>query len=129
VKQAVNSTEMATIDRLWQTGDKIDVSFAMPIQLLDGGKSYPGHVAIKRGPQVLAFDQALNKIDASKVSIATASVQLKEAESALSQGWIGTQAYQVDAMEDGAPTKIVLVPYCDAGQSGGVVTTWLRRQE
>jgi DUF1680 family protein len=129
VKHAVHSTEMATIDRIWKTGDKIDVSFAMPTQLLDGGKSYPGHVALKRGPQVLAFDQALNKIDASKVSIATASVQLKEAEGALSQGWIGTQAYQVDAMEDGAPTKIVLVPYCDAGQSGGVVTTWLRRQE
>ncbi|MEI6177237.1 MAG: hypothetical protein WCS43_10120, partial [Verrucomicrobiota bacterium] len=128
VKHAVDSTEMATIDRLWKTGDKIDVSFAIPIQLLDGGKSYPGKVAIKRGPQVLAFDQALNAIDAAKVSIVTSSVQLKDVEGALPQDWIGGKAYQLDAMADGVPTKIVLVPYCDASQSGGVVTTWLRRQ-
>ena len=119
---------MATIDRLWQTGDRIDVSFVMPITILDGGKSYPGQVAIKRGPQVLAFDQALNTVDAAKVSIVTASVQLKEVGGALPQDWIGGQAYQLDVMADGTPTKIVLVPYCDAGQSGGVVTTWLRRQ-
>ena len=125
----VHSTEMATIDRLWQTGDKIDVSFAMPTTILDGGKSYPGQVAIKRGPQVLAFDQALNTVDAAKVSIVTASIQLNEVEGALPQDWIGGQAYQLDAMADGTPTKIVLVPYCDASQSGGVVTTWLKKRE
>ena len=118
----------ATIERLWKTGDKIDLSFAMPIRILDGGKSYPGQVALKRGPQVLAFDRSLNTVDAAKVSISSASVQLKEVAGELPQGWIGSQAYHVDAMAEGTPTKIVLVPYCDASQSGGEVTTWLRRQ-
>jgi len=128
VKQTVSRTEMATIDRLWKTGDKIDLSFAMPTRILDGGKSYPGQVALKRGPQVLAFDRSLNTVDAAKVSISSASVQLKEVAGELPQGWIGSQAYHVDAMAEGTPTKIVLVPYCDASQSGGEVTTWLRRQ-
>jgi len=128
VKQAVNSPAMVTIDRLWKTSDKIDVSFTMPVTILDGGKSYPGQVAIKRGPQVLAFDQALNTVDAAKVSIASVPVELKEVEGALPKDWIGGQAYQLDAIADGAPTKIVLVPFCDASQGGGVVTTWLRRQ-
>jgi len=128
VKQKVNSAEMATIDRLWKKGDKVDVSFSMPVKILDGGKSYPGHIALKRGPQVLAFDQALNKIDAARVSLSAESVQMKEVEGVLPQGWVGTQAYQMDAMADGAPTKIVLVPYSDASQSGGVVTTWLEKK-
>jgi DUF1680 family protein len=127
VKQTVNSTEMAAIDRLWKNGDKVDVSFSMPVKILDGGKSYPGQVALKRGPQVLAFDQSLNKTDAAKVSISAESVQLKEVEGVLPQGWIGTQAYQIDAMANGAPVKIILVPFCDASQSGGVVSTWLNK--
>ena len=43
-------------------------------------------------------------------------------------GWLDRQVYQVDAVADGVPTKIVLLPYCDASQSGGVVTTWLKKQ-
>jgi len=129
VPQVVPATAMATLDRLWKAGDKIDVSFAMPTRILDGGKSYPGHVALKRGPQVLVFDQALNTVDAAKVSLPKAAVQLKDAGGTLPQGWIGSQSYQVDAVVDGAPTKIVLVPYCDAGQSGAAVTTWLKQQE
>ena len=127
IKQTVNSTEMAAIDRLWKKGDKIDVHFFIPVKILDGGKSYPGQVALKRGPQVLAFDQSLNKTDAAKVSISAESVQLKEVEGVLPKGWIGTQAYQIDAMANGAPVKIILVPFCDASQSGGVVSTWLKK--
>ena len=118
---------MAAIDRLWKKGDKIDVHFFIPVKILDGGKSYPGQVALKRGPQVLAFDQSLNKTDAAKVSISAESVQLKEVEGVLPKGWIGTQAYQIDAMANGAPVKIILVPFCDASQSGGVVSTWLKK--
>ena len=120
---------MATIDRLWKKGDKIDVRFDMPVKILDGGKSYPGHVALKRGPQVLAFDQTLNKVDGAKVSLSSESIRLNAADGALPENWKGTQAYQVDAMADGVPTKIVLVPYCDASQSGGVITTWLKQHE
>ena len=48
------------IKRVWKPGDKIKVSFAIPIQILAGGKSYPGQIAFQRGPQVLAFDSSLN---------------------------------------------------------------------
>ena len=48
------------IKRVWKPGDKIKVSFVIPIQILAGGKSYPGQIAFQRGPQVLAFDSSLN---------------------------------------------------------------------
>lgn len=125
-RQNIKTSELATIDRVWENGDKIDIRFAIPIQILDGGISYPGFVAIQRGPQVLVFDQSLNKVDASKLTINPEDLQLKPLEGVLPLGWIGSQAYQAEALADGKPVKIILVPYGDASQSCGFVTTWLK---
>ncbi len=125
-KQDIKISELTTIERVWKKGDKIDIHFSIPIKIIDGGKSYPRHLAIQRGPQVLAFDQSLNTVDAGKVTINPEKLQLKAVADILPQGWIGSQAYEIDATVDGSPTKIILVPYADASQSGGVITTWLK---
>jgi len=125
-KQNIKISELTTIERVWKKGDKIDIHFSIPIKIIDGGKSYPRHLAIQRGPQVLAFDQSLNTVDAGKVTINPEKLQLKAVADILPQGWIGSQAYEIDATVDGSPTKIILVPYADASQSGGVITTWLK---
>lgn len=128
VKQAVG-TNLIAIDRVWKKGDKVEVTFNMPIKVLDGGISYPGKIAIQRGPQVLSFDQKLNKVDAKNVKLNANSIQLEVAPtSVLPIGWVGTDAYQVNADVNGVQEKIIIVPYADASQTGGSITTWFQKK-
>jgi len=55
-----NSRKYLDIEQMWDKNTVINISFDLPVQILDGGKSYPGYIAIKYGTQVLAMDQALN---------------------------------------------------------------------
>ena len=115
------------IERSWKKGDKVDISFSLPTKVLDGNVSYSGKIALQRGPQVLAFDQKLNKVEAKNVSISENSLQLEPApNSILPSNWVGTQVYQVNAQVNGVSEKIFLVPYADAGQTGDVIATWLK---
>jgi len=117
-----------TIDRMWsRAGETIDVSFDLPIQVLDGGANYPNHKALRRGSQVLVVDQAVNpaldfanlKMDVSKgTRLAT------EPTTRLPSGWVGTQVYSTPALNDGT---VYLVPYADAGQSGASYWTWINQ--
>jgi DUF1680 family protein len=52
--------EFLTIERAWAPGDRVVIDMDMTIAVLAGGKSYPGHVALQRGPQVLALEAAVN---------------------------------------------------------------------
>lgn len=128
VKQ-VSGSDLATIDRTWKKGDKIKISFGIPVKVLDGNISYPGQIALQRGPQVLVFDQKLNQAEAKEVQLNSSSIQLEEAaSSALPAGWVGSQAYQLNAEVNGKTEKIILVPYADAGQTGGTISTWLKKK-
>jgi DUF1680 family protein len=106
---------------------RVEISFDMPVKVLDGGISYPNMIALQRGPQVLVFDQALNSVRAEDVSISPESINLLEDNTVLPKKWIGSQAYQLDAIVDGNQQKIILVPFADAGQTGGVISTWLKK--
>ena len=128
VNQAVGS-DFVTIERTWNKGDKIEVHFNIPVKILDGNISYPGQIALQRGPQVLIFDQKLNKAEAKDIIVNTNSIQLEEvASSVLPTNWVGSQAYQVNAEVNGKTEKIILVPYADAGQTGGTISTWLKKK-
>lgn len=125
-----SSSDLVAIERIWKKGDKVDIRFTIPVKVLDGNISYPGQIALKRGPQVLVFDQKLNKADAKDVVLNDGSIQLQEATgSVLPAGWGGTQAYQVNAEVKGKPGKIILVPYAEAGQTEGVISTWLKKKD
>ncbi len=115
-----------SVNRTWKKGDKINVHFTMPVKLVDGGISYPGAIAFQRGPQVLVFDKNLNTAAAENIQI-PGNIQLQKWNKALPQKWVGTQAYEVMAQVNGKTEPIVLVPYADASQTGGVVTTWLKK--
>lgn len=122
--------EFVKIDRKWKTGDKIDVSFDMPVTILDGGKSYPGYVAFKRGPQVLSFDDALNNsanIQSEKFTYPIiSSLRFSNADQKLPGDWKGSQAYSVLLRnKKGTAKSLLLVPFADASQSGGEVNVWI----
>jgi DUF1680 family protein len=112
-----------TIKRTWKTGDKIKISFQMPIQTLAGGKSYPNQLAFQRGPQVLAFDEALNS-ELLKETIQITQPNGINNAALLPKQWIGKQAYSIQNVDKNRQ-KIIIVPYADASQTGGVVKVWL----
>ena len=123
------SSDLVALERTWNKGDKVEVRFTIPVKVLDGNISYPGQIALQRGPQVLAFDQQLNKVDAKDVLLNVDSIQLEGAQSnVLPAGWGGTQAFQVNAEVNGKQEKIILVPYAEAGQTEGVISTWMKKK-
>lgn len=127
VPQPASDGEIMLIGRSWKKGDRIDLSFSMPVKKLDGGISYPGTLALQRGPQVLVLD---NKLNAGSFlnSFMPADFDLVDMPSALPANWIGTQAYEIKSAEVTKDQKLIVVPYADAGQTNGDVKTWVKKQ-
>lgn len=122
------------IERSWISGDKIKVSFQMPVRLLSGGKSYPGQIAFQRGPQVLALDSLLNTEVLKNSSLVSAQKiwiekpEVKKGIVVLPKQWIGKQVYTVNVADKRTKVKeqqLVLVPFADASQTGGAIKVWL----
>jgi DUF1680 family protein len=123
--QSHTTNETVVLKRVWNKGDKIDISFTMPIKVLEGGVSYPGSVAFQRGPQVLVADRSLNAALPEEFTVSAGAVQLGITNN-LPAKWVGTQAYHIKADAKGKEHDLVLVPYADASQTGGVVSTWMK---
>jgi len=122
--------EFVKINRRWKTGDQIAVSFQMPFVILDGGKSYPGYVAFKRGPQVLSLDNALNNSlnfhPKHFLYPAVSGVKFSNANQKLPKNWIGHQAYSVvPGNNNGGSESLILVPFAEASQTGGESNVWI----
>jgi hypothetical protein len=122
------------IERVWKSGDKIIVSFKIPVQIVPGGKSYPGQIAFQRGPQVLAFDNSLNADFlrnygfGSEQKLRTEKPECKSFTEVLPDKWIGQQAYPLNLVaekQETAKQQLIFVPYADAGQTGGEVKVWM----
>ena len=106
----------------------------MPVQILNGGKSYPDQVAFQRGPQVLAFDDSLNSEFLKKHPFESAQKLHVEKPEVISnvdllpKQWIGEQAYSVgviDEKKNREKQHLILVPFADASQTGGAVKVWM----
>lgn len=120
------------IYRNWKPGDKIRISFKMPVQVLGGGKSYSGQLAFQRGPQVLAIDDTLNtqllkqyKLIPEEKLVVEKTV-LQNNTGLLPGHWIGKQAYTLQITDsNNKKQQLVLVPFADASQTGGAIRVWM----
>jgi DUF1680 family protein len=121
------SGKFLEVKRKWKEGDKVTITFDMPLQIIPGGLSYPDKIAIKRGPQVLAIDQSLNAgiNSIGSISFNSSTRVLASAKNVLPAAWVRKQAYSLTLQYDNKPRKIVLVPFADAGQSGSNVAVWI----
>jgi len=114
--------EFLKIEREWTPGEKVTIAMEMTVRLLPGGKSYPGLMAIQRGPQVLALDASLNPgvaLDTAALKISGKRVHLTAISDALPSGWAGDQVYAVES-QDGK--RLLLAPFADAGD----LRVWLK---
>jgi DUF1680 family protein len=123
------SGKYLNIAQVWDKNATIKISFDLPTQILDGGESYPGYIALKYGAQVLAADQALNPeiVDFDKVSMNPTEVK-SIATSSLPVGWIGNQLFSAPAFYNGKAMNLKLVPYAEASQTGGDIRVWIKRK-
>jgi DUF1680 family protein len=117
------------LDRAWDAMTTIKISFDLNLQFLDGGKSYPGYMAVKTGPQVLAVDQSLNPgiEDLDKLTLKY-PCKVKPSGTTLPDGWVGSQVYSMSGFYCGKQTEVILVPFADASQSGGDIRVWIRKE-
>lgn len=119
------------VERNWKPGDVILVNFDIPTQIIPGGNSYPNHIAVKRGPQVLAIDVALNPnlTAITTVSCDTNDVKLTEAKELLPFDWAWKQAYSTELKVNGQSRKVTLVPFADAGQTATEIGVWIHHSK
>lgn len=57
---AAKGGEYLRVTRLWKSGDRVDLSLDLPVRFIKGGNSYPGQLAVERGPLVLALEKGAN---------------------------------------------------------------------
>ncbi|MFI5161927.1 MAG: glycoside hydrolase family 127 protein [Sphingobacteriales bacterium] len=121
--------KLLSISRTWKAGEKVELSFKMPVQVISGGLSYPNAVAIKRGPQVFAIDQGLNSgLDSSAgVVYPKTGTALTDDKAALPADWIWKQAYSLDMKVNDKPKKVILVPFSEAGQKSANISVWIKQ--
>lgn len=115
------------VERTWMNSDKVEIKFETPAKILDGGVSYPESIAIQKGPQILVYDSAINKVKTDKIEIHTDRFQIKDSEYLLPQKWVGSQAYGMNAVTNDGDKEILLVPFGDAGQNRGFIKTWFEK--
>ena len=128
VAQANTAKNEVSINRVWQAGDKVEVLFDMPLQVVQGGPSYPGSIAFKRGPQVLAVDSVLNVGHEKALPVYfTGGIKYTATDAArlLPKYWVGKQAYAISLGEGATKQDLILVPFADAGQSASPLQVWV----
>jgi DUF1680 family protein len=127
-KQPVAGSGWVDVKRVWKANDSIIVRFDMPLQVMDGGISYPGFIAFKRGPQVLAMDAVFNPVSKDTTPAAfnkDTKFAISNANDVLTEGWIGRQAYRIAPDADRKRTLFILVPFADAGQRSTRQQVWI----
>ena len=118
--------DFITVQRTWNSNDKIEINCIIPLIKLDGGSSYPNTIALQKGPQVLSVDKQLNTFDAKDI-VLPVDIQLSSDAMALPKDWIGGRAFSTTIQVNGKEEKLIFVPFADAGQNGTDVTTWLKK--
>jgi len=114
------------LDRTWQAGDRIQIDMDLSVQVIGGGASYPDHVALQRGPQVLALEASLNSEVPFLHRAAPANPagdQLVDASTRLPKTWTGAQAYALEGIatqrtaqgrQSVGKRELLLAPFADA---------------
>ncbi|HEX8546228.1 MAG TPA: beta-L-arabinofuranosidase domain-containing protein, partial [Cytophagaceae bacterium] len=120
-----------SVKRKWKPADVIIINLNIPTQIVSGGSSNPKQIAIKRGPQVLAIDLALNPYltAISTVSCDTNHLILMDAKDLLPIQWSWKQAYSTELKVNGLVEKIILVPFAEAGQYATEIGVWINESK
>ncbi|MES2378935.1 MAG: beta-L-arabinofuranosidase domain-containing protein [Bacteroidota bacterium] len=127
----VKPGEYAAIHRLWKTGDEVKLSLDMRGRLAYIGAA-PQHIAIVRGPVVLARDVRLGgpAVDASITPVTDKDNFINLEPTGVDEGgiWMKYNAlFKVESYKEGG-NKPVTVTLCDYASAGNTIdqSSWFR---
>ncbi len=109
----------------WKNGDRITAEFALEGRPVIGDHGNAGRAAWTWGPFVLAFDQRNNPGLPPAVSLAWSDLQRRKVLRVASAEPLVLEA-GVEAGQPARRAKARLVPFADAGGTGGPYRVWLR---
>lgn len=118
--------EMIRVNKDWQNKEEIQIDMDLTVRLLDGGEGFPGYKAIARGPQIMAVDARVNKIDKLdelRIDIEKPCELCEVPKEILPAGWCGTQIY-ASQMNN----SVYFTPFAHTGQmkAGDRYRTYIR---
>ena len=113
--------------RDWQSGDTITVDLQIEGRLIEGQHGNTGLAAVAWGPVVLAYDQARNPSGDPPPALGWAPYDGSSPISLKSPGGPVLQwEAKVRSARNPEPHPATLVPFADAGATGGRYRVWLR---
>ena len=130
-----------SVKRAWKKGDRVQLHLKLESRIVLGDHLNNGKVAVLYGPLVLAADQALlpkkpgltlSAIAAGAADVAALNPRVEAAPSEF-KSWPGAQVFRINAvmrrstagLKSGATIPVDLVPFADAGETGGSYKIWL----
>ncbi len=120
-KSANNSNVKASIQRLWKSGDQIELNLDMRGRVVSMGES-PENKAILRGPIVLSRDARLSEFDLESVINPIADkdgyIELTPVEQKKTELWMEFSAPFISESFAESGNTSVLVPLCDYASAG-----------
>ena len=129
---AIGSDDYAALRRKWQAGDTIELRLPLALRVVAGQHTNAGKVAFTYGPLVLAADEA--RLPAGSLpAIALASAdpeKLGLAREPAADGAVVFRAHALrrdpaDPLHRTTPVDLDLVPFAEAGGTGGRYQVWL----
>ncbi|AMV36420.1 beta-L-arabinofuranosidase domain-containing protein [Planctomyces sp. SH-PL62] len=107
----------------WRDGTTIQVNVDLEPRAVPGGVSNPDCAALTWGPFVLAYDEARNP--GGPPARAVGLTAFEKVEAVPGQD-LAFRLPVVGRDPNAAPSPAVLVPFADAGSTGGAYRVWLR---
>ena len=110
-------------ERTWKDGDRIDLSFTLRGRVIPGEYTNYARAALAWGPFVLAADMSENPTEESLQALRLAPGA--EPVAVAAPGRLRFES-RVRGIWDTKTHEVTLVPFADAGASGGEYRVWLR---
>jgi len=140
VKAEPGSDDYVALERAWRKGDHVELTLKLEPRLVIGDHKNEGRLALLYGPLVLAADEAL--LEPAGFPLSAAGVPssrlaklhfTREPSAPQFAAWPGAETFRIngiafepsDSTKPGAPLKVGLVPFADAGAEGSVYRVWL----
>src|SRR5688572_15215617 len=67
----------------------------------------------------------INGFPVTEVTVDKKGTVINKTSPGLPQNWVGGKAFDIKSEKDQTGQNIILVPYADASQTGGAISTWL----
>jgi DUF1680 family protein len=123
----VESGHYERIDRTWQNGDLVELTFDLSLRAIAGGNEERGKVSLYRGPLLLTYDQRFNKFDEDQIpSIDLAKLDQARVVTAVDTTQSSPRKFAIMVDVPARGDNLRLIDFANAGSTGARYRSWLK---